>query len=220
MSLSDLCPSCRSPLGENWGECNVCANYTAFGPKDNTSQPPFHYKMPDKVLRQTRRLSWVPRWAVHPTHRTQNVAEHSFGVCALTLWVLALHEQKNDDAFRCLCLTHAVTHDADEAVTGDAPSPTKDGRRKKAAALAQHEIVVKVADILEACVFMQEEILMGNHVYANPLMQDLQKRFTPYWNCFDYRKDEKKIDALSMIKMVCSLATQGPNGTPHPILEV
>jgi 5'-deoxynucleotidase YfbR-like HD superfamily hydrolase len=139
--------------------------------------------MNDTMLRNTRRLSFVPRWVVAPNIRQQSVAEHSYHVACIVQHLLEKHEDKNSAPFMLRTLNKALVHDADEATTGDAPGPTKDGTRASPVTLDQTSLIVKVADILEAYLFCNEEICMGNQSFL-PMRDDVTKRGEAYWPFF------------------------------------
>ena len=114
-----------------------------------------------KLMRRLRRLSSVPRWCVVRTIQSQNVAEHSFHVIWIALWVAARlpdpHSQLIDEH---QLVMHAMLHDNDEAITGDIPSPSKECHIKKNTPLLN--TIVKIADTLEASLFLHEEMALGN----------------------------------------------------------
>lgn len=125
----------------------------------------------DKKLRWGRRLSVVPRWSVVPTVRKQNVAEHSYHVVMLCMWMMPFLAGGSDLAFQWDVVRLALAHDLEEAADGDAPSPSRPVIDYSTA--DQAKVVVKVADILEAYLFMQEETCMGNTHNANPVIDYL-----------------------------------------------
>jgi len=124
--------------------------------------------------RRLRRLSFVPRWTVIPTIRKQSVAEHSYHVAHIALWVSRMHKTlaSGDRDFEILFF--AIIHDETEALTGDIPSPSAhthmpnkkqfDVEHALGASTASDEVeqVLKVADVLEALLFLWEEKKMGN----------------------------------------------------------
>lgn len=136
----------------------------------------------DQLQRQMRRLAFVPRWAIFPTNRSQSVAEHSFHVSHITLWLLGFSSYREDKDFVLDCLIYAITHDADESVTGDIPSPSKMARLDR----PQSEILVKVADGLEAYAFLLEEKMMGNGAFADPIIDDVLQRTQPYFERMEW----------------------------------
>lgn len=144
-------------------------------------------------LRRLRRLSVVPRWVVLPTLRRQSVAEHSFHVAHIALWLAARHRDLCNGGMDGAILFYALIHDETEAITGDIPSPAgkKDGAVPgKSAAYeklnghgdhdAPEEIkkILKLADILEAYWFICEEEHMGSNILA-AVKQEIVERLTP-----------------------------------------
>ena len=134
----------------------------------------------DKLMRQLRRLSFVPRWQIFPTNRRQSVADHSFHVTTISMWLMEKHTRRENNEFTLQVLLYALTHDADEAVTGDTPSPNKTPNYDR----PQHETVVKLADGLEAYAFLMEEQKMGNTFVNTPLIDDVLGRTYPYYEKF------------------------------------
>lgn len=115
-------------------------------------------------LKKCRRLSIIPRWSIVPTIRRQSVAEHSFQVVALSHWLAEKHKNAPRVSFVCEVLVAASYHDADEALTGDLPGgPVKQiNWDEKVVAKGQVWAVVKLADMVEAYLFLKEEELLGN----------------------------------------------------------
>lgn len=126
-------------------------------------------------------LSEVPRWTVVPTIRKQNVAEHSFHVSWIALWLVTRHEGMAGEVsaeFASNVLQFALRHDEDEAITGDVPTTAKrDGIVK--VMLPKHNVpemardLVKLADFIEAYRFMEKERLLGNSLVALRMQSDL-----------------------------------------------
>lgn len=157
-----------------------------------------------RALRYSRRLSFVPRWVVATNIRQQSVAEHSYHVACLSNWLMMRHERADDPYFRDLVLVNALTHDALEAIEGDSPSPSKDGTRPKASSLTDVQIVVKVADKLEAAIFCHEEMEMGNKTMA-PVYKDVIERGKPYWELFPWAASGAKPDFASLASRLCDV---------------
>lgn len=132
----------------------------------------------DRSLRWSRRLSVVPRWVVVPTIQKQNVAEHTFHVVQTARWLLP-HvlpgAQKVWPDWRLQVTERALDHDELEAATGDNPSPTKP--RSSYFGLDKVDVIVKMADIMEALAFIREEQLMGNG-RVEAVAADLRSRFS------------------------------------------
>lgn len=141
-----------------------------------------------RTLRNTRRLSFVPRWVVAPTIRRQNVAEHSFNVACICDILLTKHAYGDDPLMKLEVLRFALYHDADEAYTGDKPAPSKDGTRRAPEELTPAEVVLKVADLLDAYLFCMEETQMGNHTMS-VVADDAFSRGEKYWEYFDWHEN-------------------------------
>lgn len=165
----------------------------------------------DPLFRQLRRLAFVPRWVIFPTNRRQSVAEHSFHVSTITLWLMQFHPYRDEAGFVLDALTYAIVHDAEESITGDTPSPSKLPRMDR----PQHEIIVKVADGLEAYAFLYEEKIMGNDVFADPVITDVLQRTQPYFNRMEWNGDKPSWpNFLKMFRPTVFCPTH-----KHPVLE-
>jgi 5'-deoxynucleotidase YfbR-like HD superfamily hydrolase len=112
---------------------------------------------------------------VVPTVQHQNVAEHSYHVAHIALWVAREHQQYSDGSLDAALMYYALIHDETEAITGDIPStagehhvPGKSSVFEKThnhgATSAPDEVrsILKIADLLEALLFVKEEIQLGN----------------------------------------------------------
>lgn len=173
----------------------------------------------DFKYRMMRRLNWVPRWVIFPTHRNQSVAEHSYGVATIAMWLMDnFHQNGSMSQFRLSVLTRALEHDADEAITGDSPSPTKHKDKEYYMSLSQEDVVVKMADCLEAWLFLSEELRMGNN-YTQTIHIDLKQRMLPYWERFNYMPVGKRPSLQSFIMHFEQRWMQGPKKEDHPIIE-
>lgn len=111
-------------------------------------------------LLHSRRLSIVPRWTVVQTIRKQNVAEHSFQVAQICRALLDMLDVRQPAQLASV-LERALDHDMEEAITGDIPSPCKDGQ-PVAGPFEPADCLVKLADDLEALAFVYEEQRLGN----------------------------------------------------------
>lgn len=115
---------------------------------------------------EQRDLAVVRRWAILPTIRQQSVAEHSFYVALYT------QEICNRIGWKCpdYMLLYALMHDMEEIRTGDIPPPAKKQHNIAPTlefigniCLAPEQLlIIKVADLLEAYIFVYNEIKMGN----------------------------------------------------------
>lgn len=148
-------------------------------PDDDTKRPEDgqetdgHYLTHPACVRRLRRLSVVPRWAIVPMIRRQNVAEHSYHTAWIAVWVVEHFDLKIPiDSL----LWYALTHDQDEALSGDIAAPYKSGAVGRAVASRTMDLfvrgpellwVLKVADLLEARLFIEEETRMGNRLLGS-----------------------------------------------------
>lgn len=170
-----------------------------------------------KILRWSRRLSFVPRWTVAPLIRRQSVAEHCFHVARTSQWLLQYHVDESPE-FELEVIRLALDHDDAEAATGDAPSPGK--TRCPPDQLGKAAIVVKCADVLEAMAFIQEEISMGNRHGMVVIYDDLINRFSKYWYHFPLRKSGGPEGRLSGMNLITTYLEQIVSVYhPHPVLE-
>lgn len=123
------------------------------------------------------RLSDVPRWGIVRTIQKQSVDQHSFRVALMvTRLAVEFFGVAADDYETLYKLSrYAMLHDQDESFSGDMPSPAKFAIDE--VALAEKfasrvletpelpdnlKVIVKIADIVEAIIFMHHEIMMGN----------------------------------------------------------
>lgn len=141
------------------------------------------------------RMSVVKRWSVVSTIRQQSIAEHSFNV-AIMADRIARKWFGIEDEKRLYCiLRRALDHDALESITGDFPTYMKrfvdeTGAAQEFAAdmtenvdLSVHDemdrVIVKIADYIDAMIFLRMEISHGNLSVRNHL-NEMEKRFASY----------------------------------------
>lgn len=117
-----------------------------------------------------RGLKDVPRWSIIHTHAEQSVAEHTYQVMVIGLW---LWKQIWPSSQRFEFMPAALVHDYEEAWTGDEPASAKTSPKKCTEA---PEAVVKLADKLEAYLFAQEEMMSGNKLFPDRVHSDAAAR--------------------------------------------
>jgi 5'-deoxynucleotidase YfbR-like HD superfamily hydrolase len=110
----------------------------------------------------------VKRWAIVPTLRKQSIAEHQYLVM---LYVMDICKITNT-ALSVPLLIYAALHDADELHSGDIPTPYKDpgtiydrkgyAKRYKDKLTIKELDIVKLADMIEAVMFLIDELKSGN----------------------------------------------------------
>lgn len=123
------------------------------------------------------RLSWVPRWTIVRTIQKQSVDGHSFRVALSATRIATKYGYFGSDDYKGLYEVQrlALLHDRYEAFSGDIASPSKswfntggfeEHYRSRSTRVGWSSpdvlIVVKVADIYEALVFLYTDKGMGN----------------------------------------------------------
>lgn len=153
--------------------------------------------MNEARIRRLRRLSAVPRWTVIHTIQRQTVAEHTFHVLWIALWLAEYSAAVRTGVVSRERLTLAVLlHDEAEAVSGDVATPFKTGavgqaikERERLAGFGPRSdaeaTIIRVADLLEASLFISEERAMGNMTLIDVEAQ-LANRLGVAWEQFEY----------------------------------
>lgn len=120
------------------------------------------------------RLSVVPRWSIVRTIQQQSVAEHSFRVALIADRIAKdwFNITSQVDLYRIN--QYALRHDASEAITGDIPAIVNDmfdheGLTSRYSDIVSHNLagketnnIVKIADYIEALLFLNTERVLGN----------------------------------------------------------
>jgi 5'-deoxynucleotidase YfbR-like HD superfamily hydrolase len=145
--------------------------------------------------RELRELSFVPRWSIVRTIKTQSVAQHSFYVALYAGQVADIIKWPCD---RGVLLKYALYHDMDEVFMSDIPGPVKratinqeqkndfvniemskrfgsdwiiGGEGPRDVGVPSAKEIIKVADLLDEAFFLASDMQLGNqsikHVYAN-----------------------------------------------------
>lgn len=131
-------------------------------------------------------LSYVKRWVVAPAHREQSVAEHTFRVMVIAR-ELSNAKYTDERGTFGMGLTeeevviYAMSHDAEELLTGDIPGPMKSaqaGYLRDITTMSSKQCLVKVADSIETGAFWLQ---WGNpgawtgHPYNRAPARDIEK---------------------------------------------
>lgn len=185
---------------------------------------------------ELRTLSVIPRWSVVWTLTRDTVSNHSYFV---TLYARNIAKLIQWDGSIEDLMFRALVHDAQETITGDIPSPTKqeiiDDRR--AASFIQAKMderlpfvvnelnriqhahvgwedleawkIVKAADRLDALIYLTIESRMGNTV-IRPHLPRAWALFEAAWQALPYDKAElNKLWATVMVPAVKEHDTEG-----------
>ncbi len=149
--------------------------------------------------RELRLFSYVGRWQIVQVNRRQTLTDHLYHV-ALLAWRLvedcglrSKMDLNMEDVFR-----EALLHDLPETLSGDIPSPVhqkvKQNPEWKSWLTARVteffpwyeekptsavKYIVSVCDLLEACLFLKEEVEMGNR-YVVPHLSHLSDRMAEF----------------------------------------
>lgn len=138
-----------------------------------------------KRTQRLRRLTVVPRWVIMDTIRNQNVAEHSYNVAVITAWLFEHNERIYNNCQRDMLLMYALLHDEMEAITGDIASPSKQSMAFSGSLESSYrptdrvKKVVKLADMCDAFLFVEEELNKGN--VMGELYTDVRIKLEQAW---------------------------------------
>ena len=143
------------------------------------------------------RLSVVKRWSVVQTIRQQSVAEHSYNVAVIALRIAEQWYGINGGAALTAILKRALFHDWWESITGDAPTYMK-RFIDESSAITEFEandvsegvdlgdvnrdvyrIIVKMADYIDALIFLRMEVSLGNKSVVNHI-REMEQRFKEF----------------------------------------
>ena len=112
-------------------------------------------------------LSNVPRWSIIDKFRPQTVAEHTYRVCAITLTLVREFDKRGLYVSKSKALELAITHDIDEAWSGDLPTPFKKLKGLQESTFkpdTNEAFLVKIADLLEATIFLDRYGVKSDHI--------------------------------------------------------
>lgn len=148
----------------------------------------------EMTLRDVMRSGEVTRWHIVQTHRHQSVAEHSFLVAMIAMRLCDVLDV--DSSVRHNVLQHALMHDMPEVYIGDLPTPIKrmmgddlcdkiETFEERVTFAKMHctpkdgqvELIVKIADMLEAVAFLETN---GHGVHAVAVQSQIREAATAY----------------------------------------
>jgi 5'-deoxynucleotidase YfbR-like HD superfamily hydrolase len=114
-----------------------------------------------------QRLSVVPRWTILHTIQKQSVAEHCFNVERIALTIAEEWFNITDKLILFSISQLALHHDDEEALTGDIPATAKKYIKVDMLPMytnytSEDYDIVKLADLMEAWWFLNQEFKMGN----------------------------------------------------------
>lgn len=151
-------------------------------------------------------LQEVKRYPICHVNREQSVAEHSFNVALIAMYLV---EKVEDTDFKYEILIYALDHDMDEIQTGDIPSNFKRRLRTECPAVVKvldgdHFVppsvkaIVKLADCLEAIYYLRH---FGGSRYAMEIVNDIVRNFHHIANTSDV-PDAIRLRALDLEKQL------------------
>lgn len=137
-------------------------------------------------LHEILRASVVKRWGIVNVVRTQSIAEHSYNVCMIVRCLCKLLDKDDVEVMKA-----ALSHDLDEVIYGDIPSPMKqrmliDGvdlnkyMSKERPLDMEMKQLLKLADLLESIIFLQDHSI-GKH--AEEVQEEIATRLFKLVHC-------------------------------------
>lgn len=143
------------------------------------------------------RLSVVKRWSVVQTIRQQSVAEHSYNVTIIALRIAEQWYGITGGQALSAIMKRALFHDWWESITGDAPTYMK-RFIDETSAITEFEaneitegvdlgdadrdvfrVIVKMADYIDALIFLRMEVSLGNKSVVHHI-REMEQRFKEY----------------------------------------
>lgn len=169
------------------------------------------------LVARLRKLSIVPRWTIVPTINQQNTAEHSFHVAWIALWLGMFNKRRDTENFERDILLYSILHDSSESVSGDVPATFKhalkshydfkaldDGFLPDVPELVKQ--TVKMADYIEALLFLTEEHNTGN-LRVHGIYHDVLKNAENVWKEFEWCDSTygDKPELLQILHRLCQM---------------
>lgn len=178
----------------------------------------------EQRMRRLRRLATVPRWTVVPTIKAQSVAEHSFQVAVIALWVARYHNTLYNGSADEQIMYYALIHEELESWYSDLPSPARaqhmpnkhsfeeKGGFGQTPANNDVKIVLKVADMLEAYLFAKEECDFGSK-YMEAIIEDIHQKLLTTLKEFPFCDTEDKFSFITQFMQCFDISI-------HPVMEM
>lgn len=118
-------------------------------------------------LRDQLAMSYTKRWVICPTYRDQSVAEHTFRVICIALFLLESVRREDDSAGvdTLHLLLDVIYHDADEVHTGDVPSTSKHGT---GAVPDERDPTIRLRKVADSIETLSYWVHWGNHSIPVP----------------------------------------------------
>lgn len=156
-------------------------------------------------LREQLRLQEVQRYPISYVNRPQSVAEHSYNVLLIAMWLV---EEAGDPELTGEVILYSIHHDMLEVKTGDIPSPFKRDLRLRCPDVVEYldgkdfipnEVkgIVKLADCLEAIYYIEQ--FGGSKYTVDYILPDIRANFEHVANTSGVR-DQVRLRAKSFFK--------------------
>lgn len=117
--------------------------------------------MDKKTLVNLLKLSHVRRWVIIDCLKEQSVADHSFRVEIIALYLIDKLKLPLDKGKIILDI---ITHDISEAETGDIPSTYKKSNQELQSSETIEYCLLRLADTIEANIFLQRYVLRPHRI--------------------------------------------------------
>jgi 5'-deoxynucleotidase YfbR-like HD superfamily hydrolase len=116
------------------------------------------------MIPKERELVYVPRWSIIRVNKRQSVAEHCYFVARYAIEICGLLGVPCRSDF----ISYVLRHDDEELHSGDIPTPYKNKNGLHTVTLEYDALfdyekrILKIADMLEAILYLVDEELLGN----------------------------------------------------------
>jgi 5'-deoxynucleotidase YfbR-like HD superfamily hydrolase len=156
------------------------------------------------MRREHRDLAYIRRWSIMRLQHQQNVAEHCFYVALYTHDLAMILGLSTQEVLNVVYV--ALWHDIEEVWTGDIPGPAKRLFVKDADAHIdahfkerfgfdrpkplneQHRVILKVAGLIDECMFLAGEMQTGNQAVRHVFDKTSRRLQTAMGLLFDRKK--------------------------------